>query len=356
MVMGRHQHSRRVRHRSAGIAAAATLVATMVAVPSLVSQSAGGRTEHHEHVAVATVMADTSGDQPAPSGPPPIPTSSAYLGAFVAPDQQETTAQADIRVELGDIGNFDGIFGRGLGLVHVYQNWANPVKNSALAALAATGATPVIDWACTSDADIIYGSQDSFITSYADQLASFGQPVFLRWFWEMNLVNLTRTSACLGTDGASGYVEAFQHIVTLFRAAGATNVAFVWCPSVKGPDFAAAYYPGDSYVDWIAWDGYDRMQDPNMLTDEFLPFYEHWLPDGKPMMIGETGATIDQASYLTNLTDNLPSLMPDVKAVLYYDSESTEDWTLQDLPGNLGLSAFITMGQTPYFMYPFAGS
>ncbi len=238
----------------------------------------------------------------------------------------------------------------------MYQNWANPVKNSALAALAATGATPVIDWSCTSDADITDGSQDSFITSYADQLASLGQPVFLRWFWEMNLVNLPRTSACLGSAGAVGYVEAFQHIVTLFRAAGATNVAFVWCPSIAGTNYAAAYYPGDSYVDWIAWDGYDRKQDPNMLTDQFLPFYQHWLPDGKPMMIGETGATIDQASYLTNLTDNLPALMPDVKAVLYYDSESTEDWTLQDLPGNLGLSAFITLGQTPYFMYPFVGS
>ncbi len=355
MAMGRHRQTRRVRYRSAGIAAAATLVAAMVTVPSFVSGSAGGRMGHHQHVAVATAMADTGGDQPAPSGPPPIPTSSAYLGAFVAPDQQETTAQADIRVELGDVGNFDGIFGRGLGLVHVYQNWGNPVKNSALAALAATGATPVIDWACTSDAAIIDGSQDSFITSYADQLASFGQPVFLRWFWEMNLVNLTRNAACLGTDGATGYIEAFQHIVTLFRAAGATNVAFVWCPSVTGPGFAAAFYPGNSYVDWIAWDGYDRKQDPNMLTDEFLPFYDHWLPDGKPMMIAETGATIDQASYVTNLTDNLPSLMPDVKAVLYYDSVSSEDWTLQDLPGNLGLSAFITMGQTPYFMYPFAG-
>ncbi len=356
--MGRKRHSRRVaRFRSAGIAVAATTVAAMLVVPLLVPPSVGDGAGHRGRVAVATAMADTDGEQPV-SKPPPIPASSAYLGAFVAPDQQETTAQADIRVELGDLGNFDGIFGRSLGLVHVYQNWANPVKNSALAALAATGATPVIDWSCNSDANIIDGSQDTFITSYADQLASFGRPVFLRWFWEMNLTGLTRTAACLGSAGAAGYVEAFQHIVTLFRAAGASNVAFVWCPSIVGTtdDFAAAYYPGNSYVDWIGWDGYDRKQDPNMLSDLFLPFYDHWLPEGKPMMIGETGATIDQASYLTDLTDNLPSLMPDVKALLYYDSESTQDWTIQNLPGNLGLNAFVTMGQTPYFMYPFAGS
>ncbi len=74
------------------------------------------------------------------------------------------------------------------------------------------------------------------------------------------------------------------------------------------------------------------------------------------MMIGETGATTDQASYVADLTANLPTLMPDVKAVLYYDSQSTSDWTLQNQPGNDGFSAFVAMGQTPYFLYPFAGS
>ena len=306
--------------------------------------------------ATVTPMADVATSADTSSGPPPVPTSSAYLGAFVAPDQAESQAQSDIRVELSDLGNFDGVLGRPLGLVHVYQNWRNPVKNAALAALAATGATPFIDWSCTSDADIIDGSQDTLITDYAEQLASFGQPVFLRWFWEMNLTGLTRTANCLGTSGASGYVEAFQHIVTLFRAAGADNVAFVWCPSVAGSDFAAPYYPGNDYVDWIGWDGYDRDQNPDLLSDTFLPFYEHWLPEGKPMLIGETGATTDQATYVTDLTDNLPTLMPDVKAVLYYDSVSTQDWTLADQPGNDGLAAFVAMGQTGYFLYPFDGS
>jgi Glycosyl hydrolase family 26 len=353
--MGRHRHSRRgPRQRSAGIAAASVLIIIIAVAPSLVAgpKEGGGQ----GHAAPATAMADTAGQQPAPSGPPPVPTDSAYLGAFVAPHQSESDAQSDIRVELGDIGNFDGVFGRPLGIVHVYQNWNNPVKNSALAALAATGATPMIDWACTSDANIVNGSQDTLITSYAEQLASFGRPLFLRWFWEMNLTGEPRNASCLGSTGATGYVQAFQHIVTLFRNAGATNVAFVWCPSIQGTGFAAPYYPGDSYVDWIGWDGYDRKQDPNMLTDLFLPFYQNWLPHGKPMMIGETGATLDQASYLTNLTDNLPTLMPGVKAVVYYDSESTSDWTLEDQTGNLGLRAYITMGQTPYFMYPYAGS
>ena len=131
-------------------------------------------------------------------------------------------------------------------------------------------------------------------------------------------------------------------------------MAFVWCPSIFS--MGTAYYPGDSYVDWIGWDGYDRKQDPNMLKNQFLPYYTNWATHGKPMMIGETGATIDQATYLAQLTAVLPVSFPQVHAVLYYDSKSLSDWTLVDTPGQLGFTQFVTMGQNPYFGFPFVGS
>ena len=156
--------------------------------------------------------------------------------------------------------------------------------------------------------------------------------------------------------GPTGYVLAWQHIWTIFQSVGASNVAFVWCPSIQGTGFASSYYPGNSYVDWIGWDGYDRKQDPTMLNTQFLPFYSFWKSSGKPMMIGETGATIDQATYLAQLQNALPVTFPGVKAVMYYDSKSTSDWTLTDTPGDLGVTAFTTLGQTPYFGFPFIGS
>lgn len=287
--------------------------------------------------------------------PPAVPSTGAYLGAFVAPDEGPTVSQSDIRIELSDIGDFDGVLGRPLGIVHVFQNWHDPVRASVLAAFASTGATPMIDWACTSDASIISGSQDSLITSYATALKDYGHPVFLRWFWEMNLVGLPRTQNCLAGLGASGYVEAWQHIWSIFHQVGATNVAFVWCPSVVSSDFAAPYYPGNAYVDWIAFDGYDRKQNPAIITTEFLPYYRYWITQAKPMMIAETGATTDQASYLATLGTELPESLPGIKAVVYYDSESTSNWTLVDEPGNLGLEQFVTLGQLPYFTFPFAG-
>jgi hypothetical protein len=52
---------------------------------------------------------------------------------------------------------------------------------------------------------------------------------------------------------AADYVAAWRRIVTIFRANGASNAAFVWAPNV--PDVGSVpftkYYPGDEYTDWI---------------------------------------------------------------------------------------------------------
>ena len=314
-------------------------------------------------VAGATRSATAATSPPAPRAAasatlvkPAVPQHSAYLGAFVAPHLGEVQAQADVRQELAQLGNFDGAMGRPLGLVHVYQAWGAPVRPSILAALTATGATPFIDWTCTSDASVINGSQDATITAYADSLKAYGRPVLLRWFWEMNLTNLPRTSGCLGALGATGYVQAWQHIWTIFQNEGAANVAFVWCPSIQGTNYAAPYYPGDSYVDWIGWDGYDRKQSASATLAQFQPFYAYWVTHGKPLVIGETGATTDQATYLAALATALPAQFPQIRAVLYYDSKATSDWTLVDAPGDLGADQFAALGQTPYFGFPYVGS
>ena len=326
-----------------------------VAVAAVVALAAAGTTVAH----VATAATGAPTPRAAASSTlvqPAVPQDSTYLGAFVAPHLGEDQAQSDVRQELAQLGNFDGAIGRSLGLVHVYQPWANPVRPSTLAALSATGATPFIDWTCTSDASIISGNQDALITSYAQALKAYGRPVFLRRFWEMNLVNLPRTSGCLGTGGASGYILAWKHIWTIFQSQGAANVAFVWCPSINGPTFGSDYYPGDSYVDWIGWDGYDRKQSASATLAQFAPFYAYWVTHGKPLVLGETGATTDQASYLAALATALPASFPQVRAMLYYDSKSTSDWTLVDAPGDLGADQFTALAQNPYFGFPFVGS
>jgi hypothetical protein len=116
-------------------------------------------------------------------------------------------------------------------------------------------------------------------------------------------------------------------------------------------------------VDWIGWDGYDRTQSADPVlgsAGQYTLFYQYWMnyfatnsEAPKPMMIDETGATTDQATYLPALATWVHA-NSNVKALLYYDSDSTSNWTLQ--PGNAGFNQFVTLANDPYFGYPYSGS
>ena len=54
------------------------------------------------------------------------------------------------------------------------------------------------------------------------------------------------------------FVAAWRHVVDIFRAQGATNVTWVWCPNIVGPKSQlTGLYPGDNYTDWVCMDGYN---------------------------------------------------------------------------------------------------
>ena len=101
-----------------------------------------------------------------------------------------------------------------------------------------------------------------------------GQPggrVFIRLMHEFNITSSYYCPATLGETTAN-FVAAWQHIVQVFAAQGATNVRWIWCPNVAssgagttGPSpwnntsgTAALMYPGDAYVDYIGMDGYNQ--------------------------------------------------------------------------------------------------
>ena len=92
------------------------------------------------------------------------------------------------------------------------------------------------------------------------------------------------------------YVASWKHIVDLFRAHGASNVRWVWAPSATlfsnsdGSVDATTwtyFYPGDSYVDWIACDHYNKSDTPaSFATDpNIADFYaQHDLVEKAPVI------------------------------------------------------------------------
>jgi beta-mannanase len=283
--------------------------------------------------------------------PPAIPTTSAYLGGWINPNAV-TGASSGSKGEAGssevsDLTPFNQSNGKSLAILIVYAHFTKPLPVATLTAISNNGSIPLLDWLCANVTDVTNGQYDSQITAYAQALKSYGKPVFLKWFGEMNISDKTN-SKCDAFNNGPGYISAWQPIWNIFHTVGASNVAFVWGPSSM--EDAAAYYPGDQYVDWIGVDGYDRKYPgASAFTSEFGAFYNQWSGHNKPMMVAETGALgANQGPYLQEILQSVPTQYPDFKAIVYFDSNASGgDWTLQ----GPGLTAFQSLSHSSYFSF-----
>ncbi len=250
--------------------------------------------------------------------------------------------------ELDQLPSFKSATGSAPAILSVYTPWTFPAPIANLEGIVSEGAIPLIAWGCASTAAINSGQYDQLIMSYADSLRAFGHPVFLRWFWEMNL-SVAKDAACIGSGGPSGFVAAWRRVWTIFHQARATNVSFVWCPGISGGlTGMAAFFPGANYVDWIGVDGYDRQRNGQQsFADIFGAWYSAYVSYNKPMMIGETGAMANgQTLYIQGIGSSLPTQFPKIKALVYFDARGpAAPW---QLTGN-GLEAFHELAANPYF-------
>jgi uncharacterized protein (TIGR03437 family) len=216
------------------------------------------------------------------------------------------------------------------------------------------------------------------ITATAKALAQYPGPVFLRWMWEFD--DLANHNTCLGwTSGTptpqvySDFIGAWQPIWHLFQSAGATNVMFLWNAAHYDADGDAddphGFYPGNSYVDWIGVDTYQRTETATFDND-FGLFYSDFSESqygGKPLMVGENGArdfmqfnTELQWTYLQGLlSDVQANRYPLLKAYDYFDSGTPPTWVLDNNngQGNGGLAALAILGASKSFSpLPLQGS
>lgn len=232
-----------------------------------------------------------------------------------------------------------------------YQDWegAPAFDGAAMNAVAARGAMPMVTWQpwgaphtpsgmpAWSDARIAGGAYDGYVRQWARAAAAWGRPLYLRFAHEMNGY---WNSWSVGVNGntAADYVAAWRHVHDIFQQEGAANVRWVWSPNVfsAGDLSVLALYPGDAYVDWVALDGYNwgtayAGKSWQSLADVFGYSYDVLTAEfAKPIMIAETASTElggDKAAWITQgLLSDLPSRLPAVRAVIWFDENKETDW------------------------------
>jgi mannan endo-1,4-beta-mannosidase len=262
----------------------------------------------------------------APDAPLPAQSPIRYLGVF----------------EPGSPGSYTGVdeFARAVGrqpnLVTYYSFWEEQFQQEFAETVAENGATTIVQIEPVNVplANIAAGVYDSYLISFADQVAAFRHEVVISFGHEMN--GYWYSWGYHRTPAAT-FIAAWRHIVILFRQQGADNVKWLWqvnsINSKTGP--VQDWWPGSQYVTWVGVSGYYYLPGDTFdnVFNPVVTAVRQFTQD--PVLIAET-AVGPQAGQTRGIKDLFAGLrMQHDIGLVWFDQHSTgglykgENWRLE---------------------------
>ncbi|GLU46900.1 hypothetical protein Nans01_12510 [Nocardiopsis ansamitocini] len=217
---------------------------------------------------------------------------------------------------------------------------------------------------------ITRGQFDGPLRAQARQIADLGLPVFVTFDHEADANKRYNTR---GTPDQ--FVQAWQHVVDVYRDYGADNAIFVWNVTGYPGNFARlpGLWPGNDYVDWISWEAYNMTGCPHQprwkhvqsFEEAMAPMYEwiqeqgprHGIDPDKPVMIGEAGTVPIPGN--PRATQEWYAEIPDVlrkyervRAVKFWDNTLGPTCDFRLLNNRYARAGFVQAGQDEYVNLP----
>lgn len=235
-------------------------------------------------------------------------------------------AQAADHIVIGASGDASGLE-RSAGTQiarHLYGKLSGPAQVAQLVNIETT-----VDWS-----QVASGGQDANIKRWANALK--GKAIMVSFSHEP----MAKQNSHWGT--ASSFVAAWKHVVTVFNSQGSTSVKWVWNVtsdsfrvSSSSPDYGAKWYPGDSYVDYIAGEAYNRVgcgQSSISLADKIKDIFAFANQRNKLFVIAEfaSNAFSGRAAWISAAHSFMDSHKSQLAGAFYYNSTSgTCHWHLE---------------------------
>lgn len=185
------------------------------------------------------------------------------------------------------------------------------------------------------------GKYDPWLRSYAEEVIAYGKPVILGFGPEMNG---TWYDWGYKHTSPAHYIAAWQHVVSVFRKAGASNAEWMWTVNVVSPGVSspAEWWPGSSWVDLVGVDGYYNSPHQTFATlikPTVTDVRESW---GGPVLLSETAVApgAGQAAKIPGLFAGAEQ--DGLIGLVWFDLSGNQDWVLRDAAA---LAAFRTAVQ-----------
>lgn len=217
---------------------------------------------------------------------PPPPPATAVWGAYTGNTDQSLVA-------------FESYIGKSVPIHAMFWGWDSPFPQTTTGS---RGKTLLIFWEPWFGYDQINnGSQDVYITQFAQGAKAYGYPVILAPLDEFNLDSVPWGNT-VGTNTPQGFIAAWKRIRNIFSSVNASNVKFgLVYNNVSIPTASyASFYPGDAYVDYVGIDGF------NFGGQTFAQVFSAAIQEvkavsTKPVWIFSTGSVSPKSQFITDL-------------------------------------------------------
>jgi hypothetical protein len=254
--------------------------------------------------------------------------------------------------EMSVLRAYTRLAGRPPAIVEDFRAFEQPLFYSTeIPNLRRIHATPLITWDPVVGnrgiplAEVAAGEYDKYLRLEAAAARAWGKPMYIRFAHEMNLKDSQWATGVNGNTSDT-YIEAWRHVVSLFRKAGATNVRWVWSPNVDCGGYCpfGAYFPGNAWVNDVGLDGYNYSTShhvPWLSFDQIFStsYDEIQRLSDKPVIIGETASSElggSKAQWIREaFFDDLKRRFTRVVAVIWWDRVDVADWRVNSSPATL---------------------
>lgn len=201
------------------------------------------------------------------------------------------------------------------------------------------------------------GRFDDYLRRIGRAAAQFPYPIYVRPWPEMNADWVPFQPTTSGGRAAGGtpreFVQAWRHVVDIVRAAGGTNIQWVFNPTADvyaETTDVRDIWPGRQWVDVLGLDGYNWGNLPRWrsFSDIFRAQYDRLtsLASRLPVWVCEFGSrepTVDDGAAVDTAHDKgewLQSVFssrqwPRIKALVAFDVRKERDWRFSSSPSAL---------------------
>lgn len=172
---------------------------------------------------------------------------------------------------------------------------------------------------------IAEGFFDDYISDFAEHLARYDRPVFLRFAHEFDNPQYPWSST--GNNRPEEFIAAWKRVFEILVQKGAHDVILVWNPWKA--ENMEMYYPGDEYVDWIGitllnYGEQNTSGKSYSFPDLYEPFF--WELKNfrqKPVMLSEFGSVksgTNQKKWMADALSSIENRFTEISAVVLFSS------------------------------------